>query len=592
MQHLFNADILRENPENRVRAEHVTDIIPNNPYYVEHSIYFADSLAAFEDTERTKRLVLNVDYEYTALDSVASELSNQDCYRAITFLKPLAHAYLDYHSYGDLVSADDLNELNNSTEQAKQHIDALFKKEASLSKELHSHQQDTAPHGAQQSAVPNTLALRNPSGTLQATEATNEQELTTLGQTNKTIEETKNGLQAEIQKAKEEVLAAINQRILDLIDDAPEELDTLKELAMLAKENKRNIARIKAFKDNTMPLNPVCAFDMADIQNKTIFQHGYFESTGKYQVKFLCNVSAYKDKTIKITVSGYKKGTGGFPELYVYDTNWNWSWHSEEQLNSTDEKTVTATITIPSVYSQIYCTLYHSGQKNNTIVMTRCTIETLDGQPLIDSSGNGNHATESGGVAKVHDDAVGTALLFERGKLTRPEGGFVGVGKKWTHSRWVKIDEHAQDKISKCYLWNYGFIDYCYFGIDVNNGSVGDVVVMTHKDDLTENFLSLTKERLLDNQWHNVIICNDVQPNYARKIVYLDGENLYDKTVNGDFAHLVNGSSVEMSSVNGSLASFLFFDRLLTETEVQWLYLNPYYPAKRYSLAEYKADKR
>lgn len=66
-----------------------------------------------------------------------------------------------------------------------------------------------------------------------------------------------------------------------------------------------------------MPLNPVAHYDMADVQSKTIFQHGYFESTGKYDAKILCNLSAYKGKTIQVTVSGYRKGEGGYPRLYI-----------------------------------------------------------------------------------------------------------------------------------------------------------------------------------------------------------------------------------------------------------------------------------
>lgn len=205
MQHLLNADILMENPDNFVRAEHITNIIPNKPYYVVHSIYFADSLAVFEDAQRKNRLVLNVDYEYTSLDSVASELSNKDCYRAIIFLKAVSQAYIDYHSYGDLVSADTLNAISDNTAQVQQDTAILSEETATLTKDLQEHQKNTAPHGAQESAVPNVLALRSKSGTLKAADATDEQELTTLGQVMRNINTAKNELQTDIQEAKEEV---------------------------------------------------------------------------------------------------------------------------------------------------------------------------------------------------------------------------------------------------------------------------------------------------------------------------------------------------------------------------------------------------
>lgn len=205
MQKVFNADILMENPDNFVRDEHITNIIPNNPYYVVHSIYFAQSLTVFEDAARKKRLVLNVDYEYASIDSVASELSNKDCYRAIIFLKTVSQAYIDYHSYGDLVSADLLNDIIDNTEQTEQQTTLLSSKVISLDGEFQAHRRDTAPHGARESAVPNTLALRSEDGTLKAADATTEQELATLGQVTRNINTAKNGLQTDIQAAKEEV---------------------------------------------------------------------------------------------------------------------------------------------------------------------------------------------------------------------------------------------------------------------------------------------------------------------------------------------------------------------------------------------------
>ena len=186
-----------------------------------------------------------------------------------------------------------------------------------------------------------------------------------------------------------------------------------------------------------MPRNPICYYDMAEIQPKIICQHGYLESTGKYGIKTLCDLSAYKGKTIKITVSGYRKGDGGFPELYVYDAAWNFGWSSGGNLNSVSEKTMSDIITLPAAYDHLYCTLYHiPGDKmNNTAVMTRCTIETVETQPIIDSSGNGIHAKVSGNVAKVKDDKLGAVLKFDKGIIESSPRDFIGLGKKWSHSR-------------------------------------------------------------------------------------------------------------------------------------------------------------
>ena len=346
-----------------------------------------------------------------------------------------------------------------------------------------------------------------------------------------------------------------------------------------------------------MPLNPVCAYDMADVQSKTIFQHGYFESTGKYNAKILCNLSAYKGKTIQVTVSGYRKGEGGHPRLYIYDINWKWGWDISSQLNSTSEVTFKTTLTIPTAYNTIWCTLYHfpENKMNNTIVMTNLTIELLDGQPLIDSSGNNNHSTISGTVTKIKDDKTGTTLQFNNGFLSRPALDFIGVGKQWSHSRWIKMNGDAQDKTVNPRLWHYGAIDYCYTDIAANSGVMQCIYIVTYKTNSEVIGIAIPKVNIADDKWHNLIVCNDVQSTYARKIVYLDGKLIEDTTVNGDFTGLINDQNVDMNASNayvkGSLANLLFFDRLLTALEAQWLSHNPYYPAKRYSLAEYKADE-
>ena len=345
-----------------------------------------------------------------------------------------------------------------------------------------------------------------------------------------------------------------------------------------------------------MPLNPVCAYDMADVQSKTIFQHGYFESTGKYDTR-LCDLSAYKGKTIQVTVSGYRKGEGGHPRLYIYDANWEWGWDSDSHLDSTSEATFKTTLTIPTAYNTIWCTLYHfpENKMNNTIVMTNLTIELLDERPLIDSSGTNNHATLSGNAVKTNDIKVGQILAFNKGSLTIPPQDFIGVGKQWSHSRWIKMNGDAQDKTVNPRLWRYGAIDYCYTDIAANSGVMQSIYIVTYKTNSEAIGIAIPKVNIADDKWHNLIVCNDVQSTYARKIVYLDGKLIEDTTVNGDFTGLINDQNVDMSAgnayVKGSLANLLFFDRLLTALEAQWLFHNPYYPAKRYSLAEYKADE-
>ena len=170
MNKFLNADLFMEYPENYIRGEKISDIVPNNPYYVEHSIYFAETLSVFEDISKTKRLVLGLDYEYNILDSIASEQSNKDCYRAILFLKSFPDVYIDYHSYGDFVSADAFNKFLDNVDDILQTSKEISGKVENLSKKMTKHINETTAHAATESVVNNSIALRTDSGTLKASD--------------------------------------------------------------------------------------------------------------------------------------------------------------------------------------------------------------------------------------------------------------------------------------------------------------------------------------------------------------------------------------------------------------------------------------
>ena len=244
MKTLFDADILMENPNNFVKAERLLNIIPNNPYYVEHGIYFAQSLTVFKDALRTERLILGLDYEYNALDSIASEQSNKDCYRAVIFLKSFPIVYIDYHSYGDIISADCFNVMSTDVENLTDTSDRLSKDIQILKEIVAEHKANTKPHGATESIVPLSVPLRTESGTLKAADAKNDNDLTTFAQTKTRISDAKNEMTAKLKEAKEELTHQINTKIEDLIDNAPDALNTLKELADALTENKDGITAI------------------------------------------------------------------------------------------------------------------------------------------------------------------------------------------------------------------------------------------------------------------------------------------------------------------------------------------------------------
>ena len=599
MQKVFNADILMENPDNCVRDEHITNIIPNNPYYVVHSIYFAQSLTVFEDAARKKRLVLNVDYEYASIDSVASELSNKDCYRAIIFLKTVSQAYIDYHSYGDLVSADMLNRISENTEQVKEQSDILSKKVTDLTNELAAHQKDTAPHGAQESVYPKALALRSEAGTLKAADATDEQELTTLGQINKTITETKNDVQTRIQKAKEEALDTIDKNIKALIDNAPEDLNTLKKLATRASQNKQDIETLKAIRENHMPLNPVCAYDMADIAlDETPLFTLPAPIVQKKEAKIYGNSAMPLKTNTRYHISITSKWTGDArPYLMVFRSEGKESpWGAD--INGTQEFYVE----IPSS-GVFYLGVWMHGSESykvqpaDSVTIEKLTITEVKAATVIDSSGNMQQSILTGTFEKTEDASVGSVIHFKGGCAQSTPIPCMDIGKQWSHSRWVKINT-TQPKNSFNHIWDYSKFDCGYFLTD-EDGNIQSFYVTTSLRYVPYVSFSISPEKLPKNEWLNIVTMTDMQATYCRKIVYINKEKVIDRIIKEKFSKELQNYGVNydmaespyVKTVKGALANLLFFDRLLTEAEVQWLGSNSYYPVKRYSLAEYKADK-
>lgn len=246
MNKFLNADLFMENPENYIRGEKISNIVPNNPYYVEHSIYFAETLSVFEDISKTKRLVLGLDYEFNILDSIASEQSNKDCYRAVLFLKSFPSVYIDYHSYGDFVSADAFNKFLDNVDEVLQSSQEVSAKVDSLSKSVVEHINETTAHAATESVVNNSIALRTAAGTLKASDAQSDNDLTTFAQTKNEISDAKSEMSAKLKEAKDELTHQFNTKIEDLIDNAPDALNTLKELAEALTENKDGITAINA----------------------------------------------------------------------------------------------------------------------------------------------------------------------------------------------------------------------------------------------------------------------------------------------------------------------------------------------------------
>jgi len=82
MKKLLDADITGENKANNILNEKITSVKAGVTYYIEHGIYFSDTLTVFVNpADSSSRLSLNADYEYAELDSIATA---GGCYSYLT----------------------------------------------------------------------------------------------------------------------------------------------------------------------------------------------------------------------------------------------------------------------------------------------------------------------------------------------------------------------------------------------------------------------------------------------------------------------------------------------------------------------------
>ncbi len=205
---LLNADVNMQNMDNRVISEHATGIVPNKPYYVNHSIYFAESLKVYANESKTTDLIEGSDYAFAEIDSIASEMANKDCYRAIIFLTNVTEAWIDYHSYGDIVSAETFNKLVDELVASAESSEDMQAQLTSIANTLNIHINDKKPHGAAVTAQADSLALRTNTGALKVSAPTADDEAVTLGHQ-----------ETAIQKAKTEITQKIDTEIIAVGDD-------------------------------------------------------------------------------------------------------------------------------------------------------------------------------------------------------------------------------------------------------------------------------------------------------------------------------------------------------------------------------------
>ena len=207
---VMNKDETGTSPANKVTGEELA-VTKGTPQKLAHSIFFQDGFYIYEKlTDRANTLLRRgVDFDFTSEDTIATEISNKNCWKEIIVYKDVATVYLDYQVYGDFVTAEFINAVKAQTGNTTERIEEFNRLLDAASKELETHKADTAPHGATADAIAKSLALRTATGTLKASKATANDELVNLELLNEIEQKANAALTKEFQKVDNELAEII-----------------------------------------------------------------------------------------------------------------------------------------------------------------------------------------------------------------------------------------------------------------------------------------------------------------------------------------------------------------------------------------------
>ena len=178
---VMNKDETGTSPANKVTGEELT-VTKGTPQKLAHSIFFQDGFYIYENLNDRANTLLRrgVDFDFTSEDTIATEISNKNCWKEIIVYKDVKTVYLDYQVYGDFVTAEFINAVKAQTGNTTERIEEFNRLLDAASKELETHKAETAPHGASADAAAKSLALRTATGTLKAAKAKENDELVNL----------------------------------------------------------------------------------------------------------------------------------------------------------------------------------------------------------------------------------------------------------------------------------------------------------------------------------------------------------------------------------------------------------------------------
>lgn len=410
-----------------------------------------------------------------------------------------------------------------------------------------------------------------------------------------TANETKNELQALITTAEDalkEKAKKIEAETLQNINATKEK--TKKELNDLALQLIKNVGA-----DIRIPLNPAVCYDFSHCvvnymqRTQTVFKIKDHPLAGEGDL----DIKECKGQSAIIKIRFARVNQEYYPVFEIILNNKDELWSSKDIFK--EVSSIDFLMAFPDKVDSLIFKIKPIGRQPS-FTTARISIDIMipPKNLLLDSSAYRRHSYVYNEAGIANDDKVGTFIgstgipikIGQHNDIRK----FIGTGKRWTHSRWVRFHIPSKDLL---YLWTYGGFDYMEVALAEKLLNFGCYKNASNNLIIPISMADICPIEDYTLQWYHIVVMTDMQEKSIHKTIFIDGKKVAEKSVTGDFTEFLQGDFVYKNVYGDSLnygtafAHYLFFSRLLTEGEIQWLYRNPYYSAKQYSLAEYKADE-
>lgn len=223
---VFDKDETGTNPENFVQGESLK-VVKGKPQKLNHSIFYESGFIMYAEKNNKGGSLLRkgADYDLVAEDTIATEISNKNCWKGVVVYKDVAEVFIDYHVYGDFVTADLVNSVKRQTIAVADNIANFGRRIDLMQDELKSHKDEMlTAHGATVETIGSSIVLRTNDGRVKTARASENNDAVNLELLKQNLDEKTQEFESKLRDTSSSINTQINafEEILSLDEADPE----------------------------------------------------------------------------------------------------------------------------------------------------------------------------------------------------------------------------------------------------------------------------------------------------------------------------------------------------------------------------------